>query len=198
VAGLANLPAALAPDSVELRFERFFEPKGAYFPSSLPVFDHPEFSWGIALFSTAIGLIGVGLAYLWYFKDRGPHGLTERSALAGTGYTILQNKYYFDWLYTDVIVGGVKGPVARTAYWINQNVIDGIVNGAGRFATLVGRLTYKYIDQGVVDGAVLSTGHAAEEGGQIFRKLTSGKVQQYGALLFGATALFAGALIIFV
>ena len=38
----------------------------------------------------------------------------------------------------------------------------------------------------------------AEEGGQIFRRLTSGKVQQYGALLFGATAIFAGALILFV
>jgi hypothetical protein len=45
---------------------------------------------------------------------------------------------------------------------------------------------------------VLGSGAAAEEGGQIFRRLTSGKVQQYGALLFGATALFAGALILFV
>ena len=198
VAGVANLPAALAPGSVELRFEHFYEPKAAYFPSILPVFDAPEFSWGIALFSTAIGLIGVGLAYLWYFKKAGPHGLSERSALAGTGYRVLQNKYYFDWLYTDVIVGATKGPIARAAYWVNQNVIDGIVNGAGRFATLLGRLTYKYIDQGVVDGAVLGSGAAAEEGGQIFRKLTSGKVQQYGALLFGATAVFAGALILFV
>ncbi len=30
-------------------------------------------------------------------------------------------------LYTDIIVGGIKGPIARMAYWINQNVIDVVV-----------------------------------------------------------------------
>src|SRR4029450_2314713 len=99
--------------------------------------------------------------------------------------TVLVNKYYFDHLYTDLIVGSVKGPVARSVYWFNQNVIDGVVNGAGRLATLVGRFTYERIDQQVVDGAVNGSASAAESGGQIFRQLTSGKVQQYGALLFG-------------
>ena len=28
-------------------------------------------------------------------------------------YKVLENKYYLDHLYTDVIVGGVKGPIAR-------------------------------------------------------------------------------------
>ena len=32
VAGFVNIPSALAPDTVELRFEHFYEPKGAYFP----------------------------------------------------------------------------------------------------------------------------------------------------------------------
>jgi NADH-quinone oxidoreductase subunit L len=88
--------------------------------------------------------------------------------------------------------------VARAAYWFNQNVLDGIVNGAGRIATVLGRFVYNRIDQGVVDNVVDGSGVAAEGGGQIFRRLTSGNVQQYGALLFGATALFAGALILFV
>jgi NADH-quinone oxidoreductase subunit L len=198
VAGLANLPAALAPDSVELRFEHFYEPKGAYFPSVLPVFDAPSFSWGVAIFSSLIGLLGIGLAYLWYFKDKGPHGITERFRPARAGITLLENKYYFDRLYTDGIAGGFKGPVARAANWVNQNVIDGIVNGAGRFTTVVGRFVYNRIDQGIVDNVVDGSGFAAEGGGQLFRRLTSGKVQQYGALLFGATALFAGALILFI
>ena len=43
-AGLVNLPSALAPDSVELRFEHYYEPVGA-FPSIVPSFAHPEFSW---------------------------------------------------------------------------------------------------------------------------------------------------------
>src|SRR5262245_20615654 len=195
-AGLVNLPSALSPDSTALRFEHFFEPKGNYFPTV--DFSHPEFSLAIAVGSTIIGLAGVTLAYLWYFRDLGPHGITERNRAARAGYTVLVNKYYFDHLYTDIIVADVKGPIARGVYWFNQVVIDGIVNGAGQLATLLGRFTYERIDQQVVDGAILGSAAAAEEGGQIFRKLTSGKVQQYGALLFGAAALFAGVFILFV
>jgi len=195
-AGLVNIPSALSPDSLELRFEHYFEPKGAYFPTEN--FSHPGFSLGIALGATAIGLLGIGLAYLWYWRDLGPHGITQRNRPARAGYTVLVNKYYFDHLYTDIIARGTKGPVARSVNWFNQNVIDGIVNGAGRLSTVVGRFVYNRIDQQVVDGAVNGSAAAAESGGQIFRQLTSGKVQQYGALLFGAAALFAGAFIIFV
>jgi len=196
VVGFVNIPAALAPDAYELRFEHFYEPKGAYFP--VADFSHPEFSLAIALGATAIGLIGIGAAVLWFWRGMGPHGITQRNAVARAGYTLLENKYYFDRLYTDVIAGGVKGPIARGVYWINQNVIDGVVNGAGRISTVVGGFVYKRIDQQVVDGAVNSSATAANSFGQAFRQLTSGKVQQYGALLFGAAAVFAGAIILFV
>jgi NADH-quinone oxidoreductase subunit L len=195
-AGVVNLPSALTPDTAALRFEHYFEPKGAYFPTEN--FAHPEFSWAIALGSTVIGLLGITLAYLWWWRGAGPQGITARNRIAAGGYTVLVNKYYFDRLYTDMIVGGVKGPVARATYWVNQNIIDGVVNGAGQLSTVVGRFVYTRIDQQVVDGAVNGSAAAAEGGGQIFRQLTSGKVQQYGALLFGAAALFAGAFIIFV
>jgi NADH-quinone oxidoreductase subunit L len=195
-AGLVNIPSALSPDSLELRFEHYFEPKGAYFPTEN--FSHPGFSLGIALGATVIGLLGISLAYLWYWRGLGPHGITQRNQAARAGYTVLVNKYYFDHLYTDIIAGGTKGPVARGVNWFNQNVIDGVVNGAGRLSTVVGRFVYDRIDQQVVDGAINGSAAAAEGGGQIFRQLTSGKVQQYGALLFGAAALFAGAFIIFV
>jgi NADH-quinone oxidoreductase subunit L len=62
-------------------------------------------------------------------------------------------------------------------------------------AAATGRFVYNRIDQGVVDTIVDGSGSAAEGGGQVLRQLTSGKVQQYGALLFGATAIFAGVLI---
>jgi NADH-quinone oxidoreductase subunit L len=198
VAGLANLPSALAPDSVELRFEHYYEPVGAYFPSIVPGFAHPEFSWGIAIGSTIIALIGIGIGVGWYTGRIGLRGVTERNRLAQVGYTTLVNKYYFDHLYTDVIADGTKGPVARGVNWFNQNVIDGVVNGAGRLATATGRWVYTHVDQQVVDGAVNGSAGAAQTGGQVFRQLTSGKVQQYGALLFGAAALFAGAFIVFV
>jgi NADH-quinone oxidoreductase subunit L len=107
----------------------------------------------------------------------------------------LVNKYYFDDLYTGVIADGVKGPVAQATNWSNQEVIDGAVNGVARGAAATARIVYDRIDQGVVDGLVNGSGLAAGTTGQLFRKLTTGKVQQYGALLFGATAIFAGVLI---
>ena len=133
-----------------------------------------------------------------YFGGRLPKGVTQRNAAARAGYTFLDNRYYLDHVYTGGVVGGIKGPIARAAYWFNQNVLDGIVNGIGTGAAGLGRLVYKYIDQGAIDGAVNGSGYGAEGLGSAFRRLQTGRVQQYGSLLFGATALLALALVAFV
>jgi NADH-quinone oxidoreductase subunit L len=80
-------------------------------------------------------------------------------------------------------------------YWVNQNVIDGIVNGVGRAGRWMGGLLYRYVDQGVVDGAVNASGYVASEGGHALQPVQSGKVNQYGALLFGG-AMVAGIVLI--
>ena len=64
-------------------------------------------------------------------KDRRLVGLTERVAPLRWGYTFLVNKYYLDALYEGVIVHAIAHPIARAANWVNQNVIDAIVNGVG-------------------------------------------------------------------
>ena len=88
--------------------------------------------------------------------------------------------------------GGTKGPVAKGVYWFNQHILDGVVNGVGTGAKKVADLTYKYIDQGLVDGTVNGSGAASNGLGQAFRQLQTGKVQQYGALLFGGAIVLAG------
>jgi NADH-quinone oxidoreductase subunit L len=206
VAGFANVPNSGAlswwPEDFALVFEHLFEPKAGYFPSLTEagptgaVFAHPTFDIAIALSSTLLGLLGIGLAYAWYFKGLGPHGITERSRVARAGHTFLVNKYYFDHLYTGVIAGGVKGPIARGANWFNKHFLDGIVDGVGKGAVVGGRFVYETIDQKVVDGAVNGSGFAAEGGGQVFRTMQTGKVQQYGAILFAATVVLAGVFIV--
>ena len=109
---------------------------------------------------------------------------------------MLENKYYLDWLYTDVIAGGVKGPIANGVNWVNQNVIDGIVNLVGTSARDLGGWVYRRIDQGVVDTVVNGSGLAAEGSGEILRKAQTGKIQAYGAYLFLATALMAAIVVI--
>ena len=115
---------------------------------------HPEFDYPAGGRSrSSVAALGIGIAaYFWFEREelrraQGPH----RSATSSRtpGYTFLVNKYYLDDLYEDVIVGGIKGPIARGAYWVNQNVIDGVVNGAGTARRAVGRFAYDDVDQKV-------------------------------------------------
>ncbi|MGH9245075.1 MAG: NADH-quinone oxidoreductase subunit L [Acidimicrobiales bacterium] len=194
IAGFVNLPHSGAlswiPDGVALRFEHYVEPTGAYFPA----IGHPEFSLGIAVLSTVIAFVGIGAAYAYWFAGR-VHGLTERFRLADAGYVLLENRYYFDHLYTGIIADGVKGPIARASYWVDQNVIDGILNGAAAVTKVVGDVAYNRVDQGLVDGFVNGSGAVSSASGQILRRLQSGKIQQYGALLFGGAVVLAGIVI---
>jgi NADH-quinone oxidoreductase subunit L len=158
------------------------------FPETLVI---PEFNYLLAFITSIPALLGIGVMYLWYWRGIGVQGITERNVLARGGYTVLRNKYYLDHLYTDVVVGSIKGPIARAAYWFNQNVIDRVVNEAGVRSKQTGRFVYRYVDQAVVDGTVKGAGAAAEESGQILRRVQTGKVQNYGSLLFGAAAVLA-------
>ena len=158
--------------------------------------EHHAFSPLIAIGSTLVALIGIGLAAAWYVRDLGPHGITTRNPAARAGYTFLLNRYYLDHLYTDGIVGSIKGPIARAAYWTNQNIIDGVVNGVGIAARRFGDFTYDIVDQGMVDGAINASAAATGAGGGFLRTIQTGRVQQYAAVLFAATAIFAVVLIV--
>jgi NADH-quinone oxidoreductase subunit L len=96
----------------------------------------------------------------------------------------------------DIIVGSIKGPIARAAYWFNQKVLDGTVDTVGTTSVAVGQGVYKYIDQMTIDGAVNGTGILSEQGGEELRHIQTGKVQQYAALLFGGATVLAGVFII--
>jgi NADH-quinone oxidoreductase subunit L len=144
-----------------------------------------------------------GLVVSWFVcvllytrRDRRLVGLTERSVPARAGYAFLSNKYYLDALYENVIVHAIAHPIARAAYWINQNVLDGIVNAVGRAGRWIGGWFYRNVDQRVVDGAVNASGFVATETGESLRPVQSGRVNQYGALLFGAAAIGAVVLVI--
>ena len=79
-AGLVNLPSALAPDSVELRFEHYYDWSAP--TEHRAQLRHPEFSWGIAIVSTLIALLGIGVGIAWYTGRIALQGITERNALA--------------------------------------------------------------------------------------------------------------------
>ena len=209
VAGLANLPKGfqLVPESLQERFGHYVEPVAGYFPQVT----HATPSWSLAMVSTLVVLAGIGVAAHYYFvrvarasKAAGqsltelPNGPTTRLAVARLGHTLLANKYYLDHLYTGIVAGGTKGPVARFAYRTNQEVLDRAVDGVGRTAVAAGRVVYHQIDQKVVDGFINGTGQVSTDSGEKLRRIQSGKVQNYAAILFAAATVLAGLLIVFV
>ncbi len=159
----------------------------------------PEFTWAAAapgLLLVALGFI-VSLALtkaVFGEKKNALQGLTQRNALLGAGHKFLVNKYYLDALYEKVIVRSIAHPISRAVYWTNQNILDGIVNAVGKGGKRSGEFVYKYLDQGLVDGAVNGSGAAASGAGTALQPVQSGKVNLYGALLFGAAAV--GALVL--
>jgi NADH-quinone oxidoreductase subunit L len=152
------------------------------------------FSVPAAVLSTLLVLASIGLVWAFYeYHAFGfLHGLTERSAAALAGYRFLDNKYYLDRLWTDGVVGSIKGPFARAAYWVNQNAIDGVVNGAAAGTRVVAGYVYRYVDQDGIDGIVNGTAFSAEEGGSFLRRMQTGRVQQYAAAFFGIGVVVIG------
>ena len=191
IAGFAN--ASLF--NIE-KFKQYIEPTVAFPRDIFGV----TFDSGLAALSVGIALTAMGVALAYWFGRRELKtfkGLTDRSPALKAGHTFLLNKYYLDYLYENVIVAGIKGPIARAMYWVNMNIIDGVINGVGKGATVLGRVVYRDIDQLVVDGAVNGIAKETDQAGGLLRPLQSGRVQRYALMLFAAVGLIALALAIF-
>jgi NADH-quinone oxidoreductase subunit L len=184
--GLLNFPT----DNV-LKFEHWFDPadEATGFQQTLR---HAPFNPILATLSVVVALLAIGIVWAFYAgKLKAFENLSARNSLARFGKIVLVNKYYLDWLYTDVIVGGIKGPIARGAYWFNQNVIDNVLNYTGKGAAVLGRFTYNVIEQKGVDGAVNGIANVTGEGGAELRKIQNGRLQFYALMLVVAVVAFA-------
>lgn len=186
-----------APFHIE-KFLEWVEPRASDYA---PAIDHAVFTWGKAMPSIVLVALGfiVSLAIsrsLYGDRSSALKGLTQRSAPARAGYQFLANRYYLDHLYEKVIVRAVAYPISSAAYWVNQHILDGVVDGVGKSGRQSGLWIYRNIDQRLVDGTVNTSGTAARGTGGALRPLQSGKVNQYGALLFGAAAVAALVLVL--
>ena len=176
-----------------------YEPSGKFQVPAPPTFTWSAAIWPGLTLVALFGGISLMLSMAVFGRRRNVFsplvGLTQRSKPIGALHTFLVNKLYLDHLY-GIIIRAVAYPISKAAYWFNQNVIDGIVDGAGKGGKRTGEWVYRNIDQRVVDGAVNASGLAASEGGHALQPVQSGKINQYGALLFGAAAVGAIVLIL--
>jgi len=166
-----------------------------------PQLKHAPFAWSKAAVSLIIVFAGLVISWLlcvalYTRKDKRLVGLTQRNAALGAGYRLLDNKYYLDALYENVIVKAIAGPIAAGAYWFNQRILDGILHAVAGTSRTIAGWVYRNIDQRLVDGAVNTSGKATRGAGGVLQPVQSGKVSQYGALLFSAAAVAALVLVI--
>jgi NADH-quinone oxidoreductase subunit L len=139
-------------------------------------------------------LVSVGIAAGGILLGRrmyAPAPAKEPLMKLGFFYRLLERKYYLDDFYMGVIVRPIRDAVSRAMYWINQNVIDGMVNGAAGGAKATAKGLYGFVDQKVIDGAVNGAGIGTRRGGGLLKYLQGGDVQRYAAYLFAGVALFA-------
>ncbi|MGD0947371.1 MAG: NADH-quinone oxidoreductase subunit L [Candidatus Binatia bacterium] len=111
--------------------------------------------------SSAVALVGLAIAYLFYIKQPGLPFLLAYQA--GRLYDWIYNKYYVDELYEFLFVQ----PTVVFSTWM-----------------------WQIFDVGVIDGLVNGTAEAVEANSGLWRLMQTGNAQQYAvSMLLGATAI---------
>ncbi len=145
---------------------------------------------GLAAASVAISLGGWLTARALY-KDA-KSAIPERllaspNPLLRAPHTLIYNKYFVDEAYDWLVVRRTR-QLAHILYWIDQKIIDGLVNLMGFLGRLVSAID-GLIDALVVDGLVNGVANSFAFVGRKLRQIQTGRIQSYlagaivGALL---------------
>jgi NADH-quinone oxidoreductase subunit L len=169
-------------------------------------FESEGVNWGIISGSTFLALLGIFLGFLLYAYPK-----TNRNKLINVFKPIinfLKNKWYIDeawtiiaikpmfrfadiaiWIdqhFIDRIVNGfatLTSLIANGMIWFDKNIVDGLVNGTGtifiRISCLAKQFDEKVIDT-IVNGSATAVGYAGDK----FRKLQTGYLPNYTAIMF--------------
>jgi NADH-quinone oxidoreductase subunit L len=141
-------------------------------------FEHPHEAvvhWPIIIASTVVAWTGIVVGYLVYRRSEATDPMEQR---LGPVWGVLQARYHIDAFYMRAIVRPIRDTWSAGIYWFNQQVLDGIVNGAATLARGLSRAV-AWFDRSVIDGFVNGAANVADEGGGLLKYLQSGNVQWY-------------------
>ena len=151
---------------------------------------------------SSIAALGIGIAAFFWFQPRGagraqgPH--RAQQARRTPGYTFLDEQV----LPRRPVRGRHRRRRSRArspaaSYWVNQNVIDGVVNGAGRGAAIVGRFTYDVArPEGRRRRGQRHRPRSPARPAALLRYVQIRRVQRYALLLFAAVGLLSLCLLV--
>ena len=126
-----------------------------------------------------IALMGWGLAHFLYaVSPATADGWAERFSAA---YRILLNKYYVDELYDLMFVEPLKR-LGAILDWFDRTVIDGLVRGVGRLADW-GSVGSTWIEKYIIYGGLNVIGYSNHLAAREGRKMQSGMVHHYAAII---------------
>ncbi|MXW69402.1 MAG: NADH-quinone oxidoreductase subunit L, partial [Acidimicrobiia bacterium] len=158
---------------------------------SVPMGDHhaEAIDLGLAAAGLAAAVAGLWLGWVAFgppAADRTDRDRVEVPVL----YPLLRQKYYLDHAALG-LVWVIRQPAARAVNWVNDYVIDGVVNGVGALCQRLAGLLYGGVDQHGIDGVVHGLSWGTSGMGGMIRRIQSGRVQQYAGLLVAGLLLLA-------
>jgi NADH-quinone oxidoreductase subunit L len=86
-----------------------------------------EFHLGIALPAILVGVLGIGIAYIFYFKESDLPGRIG-AGLKGF-YRAAFHKFYIDEVYLFITKKIIFNNVSRPIAWFDRHIVDGSMNG---------------------------------------------------------------------
>ena len=179
VAGWIGLPQVLGGS----RFAEWLEP---IFGAEHGIEGSAVLEGVLMVISVAAAAAAFYVAYLLYY--RGTLASEKFSAWAGGWpYRLSYNKLYVDELYQLLFVRGTL-LLAGLGAWIDQHIIDFIVDGSGKIAVFISWM-HRLFDNYVVDWLFNTMADLTYGAGDKFRKVQTGNINTYLYVIFGAVVI---------
>jgi NADH-quinone oxidoreductase subunit L len=183
-ANIVKAPASVVP--VEQRFD--FQKEESTVGGEPAIYEEAlhHAHYPAMIISLLVAGSGILLAFAFYKWKK--FSADTAAARVKPLYLFSLNKWYFDEFYEGVIIRATIG-FTKVLKWFDNNIIDGIVNGSA-FVTKKSAFGSGKFDNGFVDGLVNLTGSIVMFFGLAFRKIQTGKIQNYIAYVLLGIIIF--------
>ncbi|MEC9457257.1 MAG: NADH-quinone oxidoreductase subunit L [Candidatus Neomarinimicrobiota bacterium] len=153
----------------------------SFVPGSIPareIANHAHHAHYTAMYtSIAVAFLGIALAVMMYLRK--VFSAENWAKSFGTLYDWSRNKYYFDENYERFLYQPFFR-LANKVAWLDWDLYDKyFINGFGRITEWLSRVTGRFYFEGIDQGLVDSAGRIVNYLGGTFRKLQTGRLQNY-------------------